>query len=126
MELLESNLRILRQKIKPDMKLSAMQGNALDLSAFKDNTYDLTLLLGPMYHLFTEEDKLQALSEAIRVTRRGGVIFKPSVLLQIHQRSCKAPIVVFKQIDGFLIGNATLLAQNFDILDGVFCHSGPS
>lgn len=74
-ELLESNLRILRQKIKPDMKLSAMQGNALDLSAFKDNTYDLTLLLGPMYHLFTEEDKLQALSEAIRVTRRGGVIF---------------------------------------------------
>ena len=28
-----------------------------------------------MYHLFTEKDKLAALSEAIRVTKKGGVIF---------------------------------------------------
>ena len=28
-----------------------------------------------MYHLFTEEDKLQALSEAIRVTKKGGLVF---------------------------------------------------
>ena len=30
---------------------------------------------GPMYHLFTREDKLKALSEAIRVTKKGGVVF---------------------------------------------------
>ena len=40
------------------------QGNALDLSAFESNTYEITLLLGPMYHLFTTEDQLKALSEA--------------------------------------------------------------
>ena len=28
-----------------------------------------------MYHLFTKEDQLKALSEAIRVTRPGGVVF---------------------------------------------------
>ena len=28
-----------------------------------------------MYHLFTEEEKLQALAEAIRVTKKGGIIF---------------------------------------------------
>lgn len=28
-----------------------------------------------MYHLFTREEQLQALSEAIRVTKRGGIIF---------------------------------------------------
>ena len=28
-----------------------------------------------MYHLFTREDKLKALSEAIRVTKKGGVVF---------------------------------------------------
>ena len=28
-----------------------------------------------MYHLFTEEEKLQALSEAVRVTKKGGVLF---------------------------------------------------
>ena len=40
-----------------------------------ENTYDITLLLGPMYHLFTEEDKLSALREAVRVTKPGGIIF---------------------------------------------------
>ena len=47
----------------------------MDLSAFQSDTYDITLLLGPMYHLFTVEDKTKALSEAIRVTKRGGVVF---------------------------------------------------
>ncbi|MBQ3069132.1 MAG: SAM-dependent methyltransferase, partial [Clostridia bacterium] len=42
---------------------------------FENDTYDVTLLLGPMYHLFSDEDKQQALSEAIRVTKRGGVVF---------------------------------------------------
>jgi len=74
-ELVETNIDMMRHKIKPEMRLMVTQGNALDLSAFDDETYDLTLLLGPMYHLFTEEDKLQALSEAIRVTRKGGVVF---------------------------------------------------
>ena len=42
---------------------------------FADNTYDMTLLLGPMYHLFTVEEQHQALSEAIRVTKKDGAIF---------------------------------------------------
>ena len=35
----------------------------------------MTLLLGPMYHLFSESDKLQALREALRVTKAGGLLF---------------------------------------------------
>lgn len=34
------------------------------------------MLLGPMYHLYTKEDKLQALSEAVRVTKPGGKPFR--------------------------------------------------
>jgi len=51
------------------------QGSACDLNDFPDDAYDMTLLLGPMYHLFTEAEKHAALSEAIRVTKPGGVIF---------------------------------------------------
>jgi hypothetical protein len=47
----------------------------MNLSAFDSDTYDITLLLGPMYHLFTKEDQLLALAEAVRVTKQGGVIF---------------------------------------------------
>ena len=40
---------------------------ALDLSMFSDESFDITLFFGPMYHLYTKEDKLQALQEAIIV-----------------------------------------------------------
>ena len=73
-ELVEHNLELLRAKLDGSEALTAVQGNALDLSAFPDEGFDLTLLLGPMYHLYTNEDKLRALSEAVRVTKRGGHI----------------------------------------------------
>lgn len=74
-ELLEHNIEIFQQNTQDGEDIMVMQGNAKDLSAFADDTYDITLVLGPLYHLFTEEEKLQALSEAIRVTRKGGIVF---------------------------------------------------
>ena len=50
------------------------------MSAFSDNQYDVTLLLGPLYHLYTKEDKRQAIREAIRVTKQGGIIFAAYVI----------------------------------------------
>ncbi len=73
-ELVEQNLDVLRGKISPGMSIRAMQGNALDLSMLSSDYYDMTLLLGPMYHLFTEADRRQALSEALRVTKPGGIL----------------------------------------------------
>lgn len=70
-ELVKYNLGILKSK---QSAVKAYQGNALDLSRFADNSFDLTLLFGPMYHLYHFEDKCQALSEARRVTRTGGKI----------------------------------------------------
>lgn len=74
-ELLEHNIEVFRRNTRPDEPVSVRQGNAMDLPGFEDNTYDITLLLGPLYHLFTAEDQRRALAEAIRVTRAGGVVF---------------------------------------------------
>ena len=74
MELVAHNLDILKSKLRGDEQLEALQGSALDLSRFADGSFDLTLLLGPMYHLYTRADKLRALSEAVRVTKSGGCI----------------------------------------------------
>ena len=68
-ELIKNNLGILKAK-KTNVK--AYLGNALDLSRFKDNSFEIVLLLGPMYHLFTLEDKVQALKEAKRVLKNNG------------------------------------------------------
>ena len=74
-ELIEHNIEIFKKNTFADENITITQGNATNLSDFESDTYDITLLLGPMYHLFDEEDKLKALSEAIRVTKKGGVIF---------------------------------------------------
>lgn len=79
-ELVEHNIEVFRKNTLPDEKITVTQGNALDLSAFPDNKYDITLLLGPLYHLYNDEDKRQALSEAIRVTKQGGIIFAAYVI----------------------------------------------
>ena len=74
-ELVEHNIEIFKQNTTKDEPVTITQGNATDLSTFPDNTYDMTLLLGPMYHLYTETEQHQALSEAIRITQKGGIIF---------------------------------------------------
>ncbi len=74
-ELIQHNIDVFESKITSDEKITVRQGNAIDLSFIKDESYDITLLLGPMYHLYTNEDKLAALSEAIRVTKRAGIVF---------------------------------------------------
>lgn len=79
-ELVEHNIEIFRAHTLPGENVTVAQGNALDLSAFPDDAYDVTLLLGPLYHLYTEADKRQALREAIRVAKPGGVIFVAYVI----------------------------------------------
>lgn len=70
-ELVKHNLGLLKAK---NSSVKAYQGNALRMRRFKDEEFDVVLLFGPMYHLYTFEDKLKALNEAKRVTKKGGVI----------------------------------------------------
>ncbi len=73
-ELVPHNLDVLRSKLDGSERITPVLGNALDLSFLADGSFDLTMVLGPMYHLYTQEDKLRALSEAVRVTKPGGRI----------------------------------------------------
>ena len=57
------------------MKINAIQGNAVDLNSLKDDIFDITLVLGPLYHLYDELDIDKAIKEAIHVTKSGGKIF---------------------------------------------------
>lgn len=76
-EPVQHNLGRLKAK-KPE--LPAYKGDARKLKRFADNTFDLVLLFGPMYHLVKDEDKIQALKEAKRVTKEGGLILVAYVM----------------------------------------------
>ena len=73
-EYVKHNVEILKSKIKENMNIEAHQGDALDLSRYDDNTFDVTLVLGPLYHLYDDNDINKAIKEAIRVTKKEGII----------------------------------------------------
>lgn len=73
-ELVESNLAVLRENGRGLKNLRAYQGDATDLSRFADHSFDGVLVLGPMYHLYDPEEVSKAIDEAIRVTKPGGVL----------------------------------------------------
>ena len=106
-ELVQHNIEQFKANMQAGERVTIRQGSACDLSAFPDNAYDVTLLLGPMYHLFTEEEKVQALSEAVRVTKIGGVIFAAY---------CMADASIIQH--GFLKGNVQSLIDK-GLLDPV-------
>ncbi|MCH5297362.1 MAG: class I SAM-dependent methyltransferase [Ruminococcus sp.] len=79
-ELVEENINIFRSNITPNEQISIVQGNALDLCDFADESYDIALLLGPLYHLYSFEEQKKAIAEALRVTKCGGVVFAAYVM----------------------------------------------
>lgn len=98
-ELVQHNIEIFNANTQPGEDITITQGNAMELSMFADDTFDLTLVLGPMYHLFTAEDQRRALAEAIRVTKRGGVIFAAYCMLDASLlRDCFARGLLYELI----------------------------
>ncbi len=52
-----------------------IHANALDLAALSGKPYDAALLMGPLYHLLTPEERLRAVREIKSVLRPGGLLF---------------------------------------------------
>lgn len=113
-ELVEHNLEILKSKLDGSECISAVRGNALDLSFLPDNGFDLTMVLGPMYHLYTQQDKLRALKEAVRVTKPGG---------RILVAYCMNEPTIIEY--GFMNNNTRSLVENDLLTEDWHCKSDP-
>ena len=75
LELADANIAAFRAKMTDDDPIELVQGNALDLSRYDSYSFDAVLLLGPLYHLHAESDKLRCIEEAKRVCKKDGKIF---------------------------------------------------
>jgi SAM-dependent methyltransferase len=64
-ELVKQNLKYMEKA-----NINCYQENAIDLFRFKDNSFDIVLLFGPMYHLLSMDEKIKALEEAKRVSKK--------------------------------------------------------
>lgn len=75
LELADSNMEAFQKKLTPADTVELTRGNALDLSRYADDFFDIVLLLGPLYHLHSETDRLRCIREAKRVCKPGGKLF---------------------------------------------------
>ena len=75
LELADANITAFRAKMANDDTIDLVQGNALDLSRYESDSFDIVLLFGPLYHLHEEADKLRCIEEAKRVCKPDGKIF---------------------------------------------------
>jgi len=76
-DLSEGNLTFARQKsAETNIHLAGIhQANAMDLSDFPTQRFDAALMLGPLYHLLLQEERILALQEAWRLLKPDGMIF---------------------------------------------------
>ena len=74
-ELADSNIKAFQRKIKPEHSIDLRQGDAVDLSCYADDSFDIVLLFGPLYHLHSEADRQKCIAEAKRVCKDDGILF---------------------------------------------------
>ena len=104
-----------------------VHGNATDLTQFPPESYDVVLLMGPLYHLLTTEDRHEALREAGRVLRSGGLIFASFIgrYAQIRYAAKHVPawIVEHRQRCEGLLATGVLKARpGGGFTDAYFAH----
>ena len=71
-ELVRRNIEVF---LKREPTADVVQGDARCMPFLPTASADITLLLGPLYHLIGDDEKVKALTEARRVTKPGGLIF---------------------------------------------------
>ncbi|MGL5541673.1 MAG: methyltransferase domain-containing protein, partial [Erysipelotrichaceae bacterium] len=67
--------RLFETKIQPHHTLRLQQGNAIDLSRYPDDCFDVVLVMGPLYHIKAEADRRRCIDEALRVCKPKGTLF---------------------------------------------------
>ena len=82
LDLSDANISFAKEKaVEKGVSIRALQADARDLSLLGNEVFDHVLLMGPLYHLFEEKDRIQCVSEASSRLRTGGLLFASFITL---------------------------------------------
>lgn len=90
--------------------VKAFLGNALDLSKFDSESFDLIIMFGPIYHLNSFDEKVKALNEAKRILKKDGLLF---ICYYMNDYA----IIKHGFIDGFLDEEPNSYDINYHVID---------
>ena len=77
-DLSPENIRFAEEKaveLNISDKIKTVCGDARIINAFVNEQFDYVLLMGPMYHLLEETDRITAVNAALNLLKPGGIIF---------------------------------------------------
>ena len=71
------NLDLLKEESnKKKVKIKDfVHANALSLPMLADQSFDVVLCMGPLYHLLGEDERTKAVDECLRILKPGGLVF---------------------------------------------------
>lgn len=102
-----------------------IRGNALDLSQFMDESYDVTLLLGPLYHLLEVEERERALHESLRVMKLGGYLFVAFLMRSsvIRFLAKEFPALILNEREQRIMATGIMKTESDEgFIDAYFAH----
>jgi ubiquinone/menaquinone biosynthesis C-methylase UbiE len=71
--------QLFQREQQPDRPLTDVSLGDARALPYEDDSADVVLLLGPLYHLIRRDDRIQALTEARRVLRANGVVIVAAI-----------------------------------------------
>lgn len=82
-DLSDGNIELAKIKVaEANLSVQALQGNALEAdSLLAGQQFDHVLLMGPLYHLLDEKDRVRAVQNALSLLRPGGRLYVSFLLM---------------------------------------------
>lgn len=121
-DLSPKNIELIAADKRSKMLDGIQRLNALDMSCFEDNSFDVVLCMGAFYHLKTEEERQRCIAECLRVLKKDGIFVlayinrNPCVIYQFWQR----PKNIRTQAELISTGdNGFFYAADFDEIDKI-------
>ena len=114
-DIVPKHVKIMNEKLieNKDIDINVKLGTATDLSVFEDESFDVILCLGPLYHLRTQLERDKCINECLRVLKRGGILavayinklFVTTTLIASDKSSCLNERFLNEIIDNGTIEN---------------------
>ncbi len=81
-DLSEENIAFAKKKSDElNLSINAIAGNAMDIDKIVNEKYDHVFIMGPMYHLLEEKDRVTTINAALSKLKNGGHIYISFIVL---------------------------------------------
>ena len=129
LDLSEANTSFAAEQAKAqNLALKTLQGDAREADTLVNGTFDHVLLMGPLYHLLEESDRVKAVNAALRLLKPDGLLFAafihmgggfvflardlPELVIDPNEERFITPLIAGKSYGGAAFTQAFFINQN--------------